>query len=80
MAYIERQNRDALLASPLGICPVSSVDELTYAILVLLKGFVNEREDRLVSALGAIENAKSEFQRTSVDIKNVQEQFDNGDV
>ena len=80
MAHIKKKDRDALLAAPLGVCPVATVDELAYAILVLLKGFVYDHDDRLVVALGAIENAKSEYQRICVSTKNLQEQYENGDV
>ena len=55
-----------------------SDDELSFAILVLLKKYNKNCKDAHLGSLGAIENAKAEFQRTVVEPASRQAEYDNG--
>ena len=80
MVYIARNAREVLLASPLGICPIETNDELAFVILSLAKNYTLNRQDRIVGAIGAIEIAKAEFERTVVVPHSKQQEYDNGAV
>ena len=55
-----------------------SDDELSFAILVLLKNYNKNCKNAHLGSLGAIENAKAEFQRTVVEPASRQAEYDNG--
>lgn len=80
MPYIDESNRKTLLMYPLGSCPIMSDDELSFAILVLLKNYNKNCKNAHLGSLGAIENAKAEFQRTVVEPANRQAEYENGEV
>ena len=80
MPYIDESNRKTLLMYPLGNCPIMSDDELSFAILVLLNNYNKRFKDVQLGSLGAIENAKAEFQRTVVEPANRQAEYENGEV
>lgn len=79
MSYVKKAVRDTILQSPVGNCDLENGKELSFAVLTLLKQFTKDNKSRYDEAVGAIERAKSEFQRTVVTPEDMQRQFDHGE-
>lgn len=85
MSHIAKKRRSVIDASSVGNCKLLSNDELSYAALILAKGFIEESSpespiSKYQAAVGALESAKQQIFKLYIQPHEKQAQHDNGEL
>lgn len=81
MSHIKKQRRDQINHSSIFECTYLSPDEVSYAIMTIVKQSLIFKEKSEINAyLGAVSKAEKELYRTIVIPHEKQQQHDNGDI
>ena len=81
MSYIKKSQREFIEHSPIGSCGNLSPDEVSYAVMAIIKQNLEGKSPSEFNAyLGAISKAEREIYRKYVIPYENQQQFDNGDL
>jgi hypothetical protein len=80
MSHISAKKRRVIEVFPIGKASFATDRELSFALSLLMKQFIEQHPSELNRAVGAIDNAKSMFREKHVIPFEKQEAFDHGDI